>query len=106
MLTYNVHRKFSGYPIGNVAAYIFGSCTFVCFVVALSCYFDFIGAVFIKMYTENIEAAVKFHSQFADSNSLLLANSIANKIDTDELREETLAEISKSIVIHRRKVTD
>lgn len=207
MLTYNVHRKFSGYPIGNVAAYILGSCTFVCFVVALSCYFDykeskkieqledeakieekefsninpeerglraeklfrinqkqlmryydmnlaqtkflsglgilmiffgmmivlatmylyfsfgvdksllytgslsgivfdFIGAVFIKMYTKNIEAAVKFHSQFADSNSLLLANSIANKIDTDELREETLAEISKSIGMHRRKVAD
>jgi len=58
---------------------------------------DFIGAIFIKMYTENIEAAIKFHSRFAESNNLLLANSIANKIENDEIREETLAEISKSI---------
>ena len=49
------------------------------------------------MYTENIEAAIKFHSRFAESNNLLLANSIANKIENDEIREETLAEISKSI---------
>lgn len=33
---------------------------------------DFIGAVFIKMYTKNIEASVKFHAKFAESNNLLL----------------------------------
>ncbi|MDO4318812.1 MAG: hypothetical protein Q4C48_11520 [Lachnospiraceae bacterium] len=58
---------------------------------------DFIGAIFIKMYNKNIEAAVKFHAKFAESNNLLLANSIANKIDDDKLREDTLSEISKSI---------
>ena len=60
---------------------------------------DFIGAVFIKMYTKNIEAAVKFHAKFAESNNLLLANSIAHKIDDNKLREETLAEISKKIIL-------
>ncbi len=60
---------------------------------------DFIGAIFIKMYTQNIEAAVKFHAKFADSNNLLLANSIANKIDNDDLREDTLAELAKGIVV-------
>ena len=60
---------------------------------------DFVGAIFIKMYTENIKAAVKFHAKFAESNNLLLANSIANKIENEELREITLAEISKEIVI-------
>lgn len=30
---------------------------------------DFIGAIFIKMYTKNIEAAVKFHAKFAESNN-------------------------------------
>lgn len=59
---------------------------------------DFIGAVFIKMYTKNIEAAVKFHAKFAESNNLLLANSIANKIEDANLRENTLAEISKNII--------
>ena len=60
---------------------------------------DFIGAIFIKMYTKNIEAAVKFHAKFAESNNLLLANSIANKIEDDRIREEILSEISKNIVL-------
>lgn len=42
---------------------------------------DFIGVIFIKMYNKNIEVAVKFHAKFAESNNLLLANSIANKIE-------------------------
>lgn len=62
---------------------------------------DFIGAVFIKMYTKNVEAAVKFHAKFAESNDLLLANSIANKIDDAKMREETLSEISKNIILTR-----
>ena len=65
---------------------------------------DFIGAIFIKMYNKNIEAAVKFHAKFADSNNLLLANSIANKIEDDQLRENTLAEISKNIVFSKNRV--
>ncbi len=60
---------------------------------------DFIGAIFIKMYTKNVEAAVKFHAKFAESNNLLLANSIANKIEDDRIRESTLSEISKNIIL-------
>lgn len=67
---------------------------------------DFIGAIFIKMYTKNIEAAVKFHAKFAESNNLLLANSIANKIDDDKLREETLSEISKNIIFAKKSTMD
>ena len=59
---------------------------------------DFIGAVFIKMYNKNIEASVKFHEKYSESNNLLLANSIANKIKEENLREETLSEMAKSIV--------
>ena len=64
---------------------------------------DFVGAVFIKMYTQNVEAAVRFHAKFAESNNLLLANSIANKIENEELREKTLAEIAKDIIISNSK---
>lgn len=63
---------------------------------------DFIGAFFIKMYNKNIEAAVKFHAKFAESNSLLLANSIANKIEDDKVREDTLSEISKNIILSKK----
>ena len=64
---------------------------------------DFVGAIFIKMYTKNIEASVSFHAKFAESNHLLLANSIANKIENEELRETTLSEIAKDIVISDKK---
>lgn len=67
---------------------------------------DFIGAIFIKMYTKNIEAAVKFHAKFAESNSLLLANSIANKIEDDKIREDTLSEISKSIISTKKSTAE
>ena len=60
---------------------------------------DFVGAVFIRMYTQNVEAAVRFHAKFAESNNLLLANSIANKIEDGKLREETLSEIAKEIIV-------
>lgn len=62
---------------------------------------DFIGAIFIKMYTKNIEAAVKFHAKFAESNNLLLANSIANKIEDAMIREDTLSDISKNIILSK-----
>lgn len=62
---------------------------------------DFLGAIFIKMYTKNIEAAVKFHAKFAESNNLLLANSIANKIEDGKIRENTLSEISKNIILSK-----
>lgn len=67
---------------------------------------DFIGAIFIKMYTKNIEAAVKFHAKFADCNNLLLANSIANKIDDNKIREETLSEISKNIILAKKNTIE
>ena len=67
---------------------------------------DFIGAVFIRMYTQNLNAAVKFHAKFAESNNLLLANSIANKIENEELREMTLSDISKGIVSASHTVTN
>lgn len=67
---------------------------------------DFIGAIFIKMYTKNVEAAVKFHAKFAESNNLLLANSIANKIEDDRIRESTLSEISKNIILIKGNVIE
>ena len=46
---------------------------------------------------------MSFHAKFAESNHLLLANSIANKIENEELRETTLSEIAKDIVISDKK---
>nr|WP_314466301.1 hypothetical protein [uncultured Clostridium sp.] len=59
---------------------------------------DFIGAIFIVMYTKNLEASIEFHSKLANSNKLLLANSIATKITNEQLRETTLSEIAKGMI--------
>ena len=67
---------------------------------------DFIGTLFIKMYIKNIDATVKFHAKIAESNNLLLANSIANKIEDTQIRENTLSEISKSIIMHKENVRE
>lgn len=206
-VAYQIYNKLFGFPIGQIMVYIIGFCAFICFMVSVSCFFDykeskkmekldedayreekefteiapekralraekmfrmnqkelmryydmnlaqtkflsglgimmiifgilivaaslymytsfdsdkilllvgslsgivvdFIGAIFIKMYTKNIEAAVKFHAKFAESNNLLLANSIANKIDDDKLREDTLSEISKNIILAKKSSMD
>lgn len=55
----------------------------------------FIGIILIRMYAKNIKIMIKFHNQLIETNSLLLANSIASKIDDDMIRDEALAEISK-----------
>ena len=56
---------------------------------------------YFVIFIKNIEAAVKFHAKFAESNNLLLANSIANKIEDGKLRENTLSEISKNIILSK-----
>lgn len=60
----------------------------------------------LKMYIKNIDATVKFHAKFAESNNLLLANSIANKIEDTQIRENTLSEISKSIIMRKENVRE
>lgn len=58
---------------------------------------DFIGAVFVCIYAKTIEMAINFYSKLADSNNLLLSNSIAAKIKNSNLRDKTLSEIAKNI---------
>lgn len=67
---------------------------------------NFVGAVFIRMYTHNVEAAVNFMQNLQKDNNLLLANSIANKIEDEKLREETLSEIAKDIIVYNNTISD
>lgn len=91
--------------IGTLVMYVYTGADKILLVVGniSGIIVDFVGAIFIKMYTQNVEAAVKFHAKFAESNSLLLANSIANKIENEELRERTLSEIAKDIILSNSK---
>ena len=40
-IAYQLYRKLFEFPIGQILVYIIGFCAFVCFMVAVSCFFDY-----------------------------------------------------------------
>lgn len=40
-LAYQIYDKIFGFPIGKILVYIFGFFAFICFAVAISCFFDY-----------------------------------------------------------------
>lgn len=58
---------------------------------------DFIGALFIRMYTETIKASMQLQNKLVHNNDNLLANLLAEDIDDKNLRNQTLSEIAKTI---------
>lgn len=58
---------------------------------------DFIGVIFIRMYTETIKASIQLQNKLVHNNDNLLANLLAEDIDDKNLRNQTLSEIAKTI---------
>ncbi len=58
---------------------------------------SFIGALFIKMYTEAVNTSVKFHDKLVYSNNLHFSNFLISKISDSEKRENAIVELSKTI---------
>ena len=58
---------------------------------------DFIGVIFIRMYTETIKASMQLQNRLVHNNDNLLANLLAEDIDDKYLRNQTLSEIAKTI---------
>ena len=58
---------------------------------------DFIGALFIRMYTETIKASIQLQNKLIHNNDNLLADLLAEDIDDKNLRNQTLSEIAKTI---------
>lgn len=40
-VAYQLYRKLFEFPIGQILVYIIGFCAFVCFMVAVRCFFDY-----------------------------------------------------------------
>ena len=59
---------------------------------------DFIGAVFIKIYTDTIKASTDFHARLAQSNDHLFAYSMVAKIKDADAKHAALADIARIIV--------
>ncbi len=58
---------------------------------------DFIGVIFIRMYTETIKASMQIQNRLIHNTDNLLADLLAEDIDDKNLRNQTLAEIAKTI---------
>jgi len=58
---------------------------------------NFIGVMYIKMFSEIVQAVTKSHASLVITSHLHLANVLVANIRTDELREKTLAELVMAV---------
>lgn len=59
---------------------------------------DFIGVIFIKMYTGTIESISKFQKSIFEDSGVYLANVLASQISDETLKNQTISDIAKSLV--------
>jgi len=55
---------------------------------------NFIGVIYIKMYSESMKALTGFHNRLVSTHHLHYANFMGSKIKDEKLREKTISEIS------------
>jgi hypothetical protein len=60
---------------------------------------NFVGAMYIKMFSEIVQAVTKSHASLVTTSHLHLANVLAANIGTAELREKTLADLALALRI-------
>ena len=58
---------------------------------------NYVAAIFLKMHTEAATALGEFHARLVGTHRLFLANVLASRIDDDTKRQDTLAELAKTI---------
>ena len=58
---------------------------------------NFVGAIFIKMYTETVKSSLKFHNKLVNSSSKFFSNVLISKIKNQDLQDKTLSEVAKII---------
>jgi hypothetical protein len=58
---------------------------------------NFVGAMYIKMFSEIIQAVTKSHASLVATSHLHLANVLVANIRTDELREKTLSDLALAL---------
>ena len=59
---------------------------------------NFIGVIYLRMYTETVKSLTVFHNKLVTTHHLHFANYLNSKINDEDLRNKSLAEITKKIV--------
>lgn len=67
---------------------------------------NFIGVIYLKMYSETIKSANEFHNRLVVSNHLHFSNFLISKIKNDDLRENTLATLALSLLNKENNVDE
>jgi hypothetical protein len=58
---------------------------------------NFIGAVYLKMHSETIKSLTEFHNRLVNTHYLHFGNFLLAKIETEKLREESLAKMAVNL---------
>ncbi len=60
---------------------------------------NFVAVIFVKMYSETIKSLTEFHNRLVITHYLHFSNFLVSKIKDVKLREETISDIAKSIIL-------
>ncbi|WP_326848309.1 TRADD-N-associated membrane domain-containing protein [Paenibacillus alvei] len=59
---------------------------------------NFIGVIYLKMYSETVKSSNEFHNRLVFTHHLHFGNVLLSKIEDKELREHTLSQMALSLV--------
>jgi hypothetical protein len=59
---------------------------------------NFIGAIYIKMYSETLNALTNFHNRLVLTHHLIFSNFLSSKIQDKKLREATISTVVNTLV--------
>lgn len=72
-VAYQIYNKLIEFPIGQILVYIIGFCAFVCFMVSLSCFFDYKESKKMEKLDEDAYREEKEFSEIAPEKRALRA---------------------------------
>lgn len=64
-VAYQIYNKLIEFPIGQILVYIIGFCAFICFMVSLSCFFDYKESKKMEKLDEDARREEKEFSEIA-----------------------------------------
>jgi hypothetical protein len=59
---------------------------------------NFIGVIYLRMYSETIKSLSTFHSRLVTTHHLHLANCLNSKIDDPKLKDKTCSQMAMEII--------
>lgn len=71
--TYQIYNKINEFPIGQILEYATGTCSFICFVVSVSCFFDYKESKKMEKLDEDARREEKEFSQIDPEKRALRA---------------------------------